>query len=97
MELDKKSLVWKAITMAAGAGAGVVAERVLTVAWDKSVGHGPPKNPADRRTSWPEAILWGVATGIGFGIARVVANRSAAAVWELATDEAPPGLKTDAA
>ena len=97
MELDRKSLVWKGVTLGTGAAAGAAAQQVLALAWRKTAGHSPPDNPADRRTSWPEALLWGVAAGVGYGIARIVANRAAAAVWELAIDEAPPGVRSDAA
>jgi hypothetical protein len=87
--LDKKTVAWKAVTVAAGAAAGVLTERLLGLAWKQVAGHQPPA-AADRGVSWPTAVSWAVATGVGVAVARLVANRSAAAIWEAATDEAPP-------
>lgn len=96
-ELDKKAVVWKIVTLASGTAAGLVTERVLVVVWDKAFSRIAPTNIADRRTSWAAALSWAVATGVGVGVARLVANRSAAAVWEAATDEVPPGMQTGSA
>ena len=88
--LEKNRLGWKAISYGAGALAGLVTQRVLESAW-KGVRHAsPPPVPADRRSSWTEALSWAVATGVGMGVARLLAIRTAAVVWEAATHERPP-------
>lgn len=89
---DRQALLWKAISLGVGAGAGFAAERLVSMAWQAIFPTDPPTNPADRRNSWPETIAWATAVGIGAGLARAVANRSASAVWEAATDETPPGV-----
>jgi hypothetical protein len=94
-DLDKKAVAWKIITLVCGTATGLATDRVLALVWEKSFSREAPTNPADRRTSWPAALSWAVATGVGVGVARVVANRSAAAVWEVAINEAPPGVLTD--
>ncbi len=85
-------MLWKLISLGTGAIAGLLAERVVAQLWSAASHHEPPRNPADRRFSWTQAIAWGAAVGVGAGVTRVVANRSAAMVWEAAMHEAPPGV-----
>jgi hypothetical protein len=85
-----REYAWKAVTVGLGALAGVTTRRLLEVIW-KTVGRStPPKFPADRRSSWGDALSWAVATGVGVGVARHLAVRAAAAVWEAAVHEPPP-------
>jgi hypothetical protein len=37
-----------------------------------------------------DAVSWAVASGVGVGVARLVAIRAAAGVWEAAVHEPPP-------
>ena len=85
-----KKYGWKGVTVGLGALAGFATQRVLEVIWKASRGSTPPKVPADRRTSWVDALTWAVATGVGVGVARLMAVRTAAAVWEAAVHEPPP-------
>jgi Protein of unknown function (DUF4235) len=93
LRIGKKALLWKVVTLACATVAGLVTERALVVAFERSLSRAAPRDPADRRTPWPEALSWAAATGVGVGVARAIARRSAAAVWEAATDEAPPGVE----
>lgn len=92
----RRSLAWKALTLAAGAATSALARSLVTKFWTGTTGGEPPTNPADRRTSWQSAVGWAIAAGAGAGVARVVANRGAAAVWEAAVHEEPPGVRTAA-
>ena len=87
-------LAWKAVSTLVAILGGLVSRRVLQAAWSRFApsDHDPPLNPADRRISWPEALIWAVAAGIGAGLGRLVAERAAAAGWEAATGSAPPGI-----
>jgi Protein of unknown function (DUF4235) len=85
-----KKYAWKAITLGLGALTGLVTQRFLEVIWKALRGSTPPKVPADRRSSWADALSWAVATGVGVGVARLLAVRSAAALWEAAVHEPPP-------
>jgi len=85
-----KKYSWKAVTVGLGALAGITTQRVLGVIWKALRGSTPPKVPADRRSSWVDALSWAVATGVGVGVARLLAVRTAAAVWEAAVHEPPP-------
>ena len=46
--------------------------------------------PADRHSSWADALSWAVTTGVGAGVARLLAIRTAAVMWESTTNEVPP-------
>ncbi len=86
-----ESFSWKALSLLSGALAAIAVRNVLGAVWPGRA--EPPLNPADRRIDWTDAMAWGVASGIGAGIARVVSKRSAAAAWEKATGNPPPGIK----
>ena len=85
-----KKYGWKAVSVGLGALAGLATRHVLELTWKALRGSTPPKVPADRRSSWVDALSWAVATGIGVGVARLLAVRTAAAVWEAAVHEPPP-------
>jgi hypothetical protein len=94
-KVKSKELHWKAISYGVGGLAGLVTQRLLDGAW-KGLGHDSrPPVPADRRSSWAEALSWAVATGVGMGVSRLLAIRTAAVVWEAATHERPPDAALD--
>jgi hypothetical protein len=90
---------WKAIALGTGALTGLATQRVIEFVWTAVRGPTPPKQAADRSSPWPEAVSWAVATGIGVGVARMLAVRTAAVLWEAAVHEPPPepGLGESAA
>ena len=51
---------------------------------------------ANSRFSWPDALLWGAAGGLGLAIAKIVSNRLAALGWKAATGTLPPGTEEQA-
>jgi hypothetical protein len=85
-----KKLTYNALSSIAGLVAAVAVRKIVSALWRSDT--ETPLNPADRRTSWGEALAWGLATAVGAGVARVVALRGAAAGWEKATGETPPGI-----
>jgi hypothetical protein len=85
-----KTYSWKVLILASGAAAGLATTRVLEATWKGLRSQEPPPNPADRRATWTEALSWAIATGVGAGVARLLAIRTAARVWEAAVHEAPP-------
>ena len=89
---DRKVLVWKVLSLVVGAAAGAASERLIEAVWTQVAPGDPPTNAADRRNGIPATLVWAAAVGIGAGVARAMTNRSAAALWEVATDEAPPGV-----
>jgi hypothetical protein len=85
-----KTYSWKVITLGSGAVAGLVTQRLLEAAWGGLRNQVPIPRPADRRATWTDAVSWAVATGVGAGVARLIAIRTAARVWEAAIHETPP-------
>ena len=88
--MTSRATVWKAVSYGTGALATMVTRKALTAAWRARRSDPPPDGPGTLRASLPEALTWAVAVGAGIGVARIVAIRSAARVWEAATHEAPP-------
>ncbi len=73
-------MTWKFLANGAAVAAAVVARKALTSSWEAATGTEPPKNPADPRTDWREALAWGLLTGAVIGVARMLASREAARV-----------------
>lgn len=84
---------WKIVGAGAGVAAAMVTRKVLTAAWRGAKHDDPPANPAAPGTSWPEGLAWAASTGVALGVARLVAQRGAAAGWQKATGHLPPGLE----
>ncbi len=85
-----KKYGWKVVTVGLGATAAFVTQRALEVVWKALRGSTPPKVAADRDSSWVDALSWAAATGVGVGVARLLAVRTAATVWEATVHEPPP-------
>lgn len=83
--------------MLASAGSAVVAAVITRAAaqsgWKAALESDPPKNPADVETSWPQALAWGVGSGMIVGVARVLAERAAAGGWRKLTGKPPRPLR----
>jgi uncharacterized protein DUF4235 len=94
--VEEKNLSWKAVSYGAGALAAMVTRRFLEASWRGLRNAPPPDVLADRRTPFVEALSWAIATGVGIGVARLFAIRTAAVVWEAATHELPPGGEANA-
>lgn len=88
--------VWKLMSTAIGLGSAMLTRQLLSKLWARfSHGPEPPLNAADRRITWFQALAWGVAAGVGAGIARTLGERSAAAGWERFVGAAPPGIRPE--
>lgn len=85
---------WAAMSKVSAVLGAVATRKLLQLLWPGDDETGPPFNPADRRVPWSTALQWGIAAGVGAGLARVLSQRVAAAGWEKATGSAPPGLRT---
>jgi hypothetical protein len=92
-----RNLGWKLTGGLAGAAAGWAARTGMTALWRKTTQHDPPQNPASRSTSWPEAAMWAVGSGVALGVARLVAERGAAGAWHAATGSYPAAVANSGA
>ena len=87
-------LGWKVVGVTTGLAAAKATRKAMDVGWSRTRGGEPPRNPASRETDWSEAIAWAVASGVALGLARLLAARGTARLWEKATGSLPPGLET---
>jgi len=87
------SLTWKVFATVSAAVAGIVTRKVLTAAYRKTVGRPPPANPEAPSTTWQEALGWATVSGAAMGLARMLATRKAAVVYQNATGHLPAGLE----
>ncbi len=86
-------LAWKVAGLAFAIPAGIFARKAMNITWRSLRGSSPPTNPAAVGTTWGEAMAWSAASGVAYGLARMVAARGAAATWRLLTGSLPPGLQ----
>lgn len=94
-ETRSERVRWAAVSKVSAVLGAIATRKLLQALWPTGDdATGPPFNPADRRVAWTTAVQWGIAAGVGAGLARVVSQRAAAAGWEAATGAPPPGLKT---
>lgn len=91
-----ETFAWRLIAGASGVAAAAATRQALRAVWRARKHDDPPANPAAPGTTWPDAMLWAVATGVALGVARLVAMRGAAAGWRRATGKLPPGLEQPA-
>ena len=67
------------------AGMALLAARVVRTGMEKGWGviqkDDPPENLEDPETSWQEALIWSVVTGVLVGAARLIVKRGTAAGW----------------
>ncbi|MEO6712988.1 MAG: DUF4235 domain-containing protein [Mycobacteriales bacterium] len=87
------AMMWRVVGGASGLAAAALTRQALGRVWRARKHDDPPATPASTTTSWPDAVLWAVATGIALGVARLVALRGAAAGWQKAKGSLPPGLE----
>jgi hypothetical protein len=86
----KERIAWRALSIGAGAGAALAARTVVGAVWKRADDSGTPSNLAARDLSWPRAFAWSISVAIGVGLARVLAERSAAVAWSKVTSSPPP-------
>jgi Protein of unknown function (DUF4235) len=84
---------WKAMAAAAGVGAALAARKAVEEAWRRRRGSDPPRNPAGHDTTWGQAILWSVVSGVVIGLARLVAERAAAGVFARRAGHLPAAVE----
>ena len=87
---NPRRLVWRGVAIASGTLAAAAVRRAAVTAWRTTKHEDPPENPVARDVGWTDALIWAMAVAIGAAVARVVAQRGAAAMWERATGDPPP-------
>ena len=87
-----KPLMWTGVSYGAGAIAMLATRRLLGAVWRTVRDDAPPDGTAAVGAPVADAVSWAIATGAGVGVARILAIKSAARVWEAAVHEPPPGV-----
>ena len=90
--MDEDDLLWTVAASGSAIGAAVLAKKVLSSSWTKRRG-SVPGNPATSDTSWSEALMWAMVSGVVVGIVRLLAQRGVAAAFV----KAGRGLPSNAA
>lgn len=72
----KQETLWSLVGSAAAVAASMMARRTADKAYWHEVGEAPPANPDEPDVGWRQALLWGAATGVLVGVARVVGRRA---------------------
>lgn len=90
--MGAKPLVWKGASYGAGAIAMLATRRLLDLLWRQVRDEPPPDGTDAVGAPVVDALSWAIATGAGVGVARILAIKSAARVWEAAVHEPPPGV-----
>lgn len=89
-----EKLLYKLVGILGGVVAAKLARSTAEKVWKRThQGTEPPRNPAVPGTSWNEAVMWAVASGVAAGIARLLATKGAASAWAKGTGHLPPGLE----
>jgi Protein of unknown function (DUF4235) len=87
--------MWKLVSTGTGMLAGLLARKLLRAGYTavrKDATAASPFDPTKARFSWPDALVWAAAAGVGLGIAKVVSTRVAVFGWKAVTGAAPPGV-----
>jgi hypothetical protein len=93
MAEKSEELQWRVMGTLGAVAAAWVAKRLMNTTWTAVTGNEPPSNPESPETTWKEAVGWAVLSGVILGLARLVATRQAAKVWEKRKGSRPPGLE----
>lgn len=81
-DFDSDEFRWGLVSMLVVMLASRLTFSVSRVGWKFVRGTPPPLNPEHFGTTWKDALLWGVATGVMVGVVRVVVRKGAAGIWK---------------
>jgi len=86
--------MWKLVSTITGMLGGLLARKFIRATYQAMRKDTAPATPFDStnpRFSWPDALLWAAAAGIGLAITKMVSARLAAIGWKAITVTLPPG------
>lgn len=78
--MEEDDALWTMAASGAALGAAALAKKALTNSWVKRRGK-VPGNPATSDTTWNEALVWAVVSGVVMGVVRLLAQRGVAAAF----------------
>ncbi len=86
--------MWKLVSTIGGMLGGLLAKKLLRTIYQavrKDTDPATPFDPTNPRFSWPDALLWAAAAGVGLAIAKMMSARLTAIGWKAVTGAPPPG------
>jgi hypothetical protein len=86
--------MWKLVSTSTGMLSGLLARRLVRAIYRairKDTAPVTPFDPTKPGFSWPDAILWAIAGGIGLAIAKMTSAWLTAIGWKAVTGTPPPG------
>ena len=89
-----RNRMWKLESWATGALGAFLAQVLIRASYRMVRRDKEPSavfDPNSSRFSWPDAVVWAVAGGLGLGLAKIASARLAAVGWQVATGSSPPG------
>ncbi|PIE21514.1 MAG: hypothetical protein CSA64_01780 [Arachnia propionica] len=75
-----QSMLWKLYAGILGAATTVVAQKLVTKAWEAAIG-GEPPDPNDPDTPLVQALIWAISSSLGVGITQLAMNRFMQRRW----------------
>ncbi len=99
-EMIGRKRMWKLESMLTGMLGGFVATKLIRATYRAIRRDKSPDavfDPTSAKFSWPDALVWAAAAGVGLGVAKVMSARVAAIGWEVATGTLPPGVAEEQA
>ncbi len=93
-DMPGRERMWKLVSTITGMLGGLLARKCIRATYKAVRKDTAPPTPFDStnpRFSWPDALLWAAAAGIGLAIAKMVSARIAAIGWKAVTGTLPPG------
>ncbi len=93
LEANPMRREWKLVSTITGMLGGLLARKLIRATYRavrKDTAPATPFDPTSPGFSWPDALLWAAAAGIGLAIAKMVSARLAAIGWKAVTGAPPP-------
>lgn len=76
---------WRLVSFGSAVLAAVVVRGGIRMAWKATRDDDPPLNPLREDSTWTDAVMFSLATGLSVGLARLAARAVAASTWEKET------------
>lgn len=89
MKLTEK-VIWNIYSGVLGALATIIAQKLITKAWEASTGSEPP-DPNDPETPVIQSMVWAAASGVGVGVTQIMMNRFVQRRWAANMGHSAPG------
>ena len=102
-DMISRERMWKLVSVMTGLLGGLFARKLVRATYQavrKDTAPATPFDPTNPQFSWPDALLWAAAAGVGLGIAKVMSARSPSLPigWEGGhAGTLPPGFEEEPA